>query len=71
MVGHRRDVENRRWARDRAARRTRLGLLIFHHVEHPNCRVEDNLVALGIPLLAYGLAELAPATASSPCSSRR
>ena len=37
-----------------------LGLLIFHHVEHPRLpESRDNLVALGIPLLAYGLAELA------------
>jgi sodium/hydrogen antiporter len=37
-----------------------LGLLIFHYVEHPRLpESRDNLVALGIPLLAYGLAELA------------
>jgi NhaP-type Na+/H+ or K+/H+ antiporter len=37
-----------------------LGLLIFHHVEHPRLpESRDNLVAVGIPLLAYGLAELA------------
>ena len=37
-----------------------LGLLIFHHVEHPRLpESRDNLVALGIPLLAYGLTELA------------
>ena len=37
-----------------------LGLLIFHHVAHPRLpEARDNLVALGIPLLAYGLAELA------------
>ena len=37
-----------------------LGLLIFHYVEHPRLpEAGDNLVALGIPLLAYGLTELA------------
>ena len=37
-----------------------LGLLIFHYVEHPRLpESRDNLVALGIPLLAYGLTELA------------
>ena len=37
-----------------------LGLLIFHYVEHPRLpESRDNLVALGIPLIAYGLTELA------------
>jgi sodium/hydrogen antiporter len=36
-----------------------LSLLIFHHVEHPRLpETRDNLVALGIPLLAYGLTEM-------------